>query len=461
MLYLSGFSSTNRHLVVIDKGLKDRDQLITGVLPHTTVLVLDRQEDCLNRVREVLRQHDEIDGLHLVGHGKPGQISLGQNALNASNLLFFADKVKAWADFLVSSSQILLYGCRTGAGIIGRRFVQDLAMLTGAEVFASKSLVGGAALGGSWDLTVSAGGESAPIGVFTEAAQKAYRDVLATPRLVKVVDGLDLGILNGATGIGGELLFTANVGSELWISDGTDPGTVLIKNFPENIDFPPTNVNGIAYFARDDGNNGVELWKSDGTATGTVSVSDINVGVDGSFPLERVNVNGTLFFSAFDNTSGYELWNSSGGGAFLVKDIIVGDGSSGPHDLTNVNGRLFFVADDKAASEIDTVSPKLWISDGTDGGTTVVKDPTKDIINFSFLEGPIDPTKLIGVGNILFFEAGAFETGRELWRSDGTESGTFLVKDITPGNTNSDIQNLTNVNGTLFFTNSDVPDSCF
>jgi ELWxxDGT repeat protein len=458
MLYLSGFSSTNRRLVVIDDGLMDRDQLIAGVLPHTTVLVLDRQEDCLNRVREVLQQHDEIDSLHLVGHGEPGQISLGQNAFNASNLLFFADKVKAWADFLVSSSQILLYGCRTGAGIIGRRFVQDLARLTGAEVFASKSLVGGAALGGSWDLTVSAGADSAPSGVFTEAAQKAYRDVLATPRLVKVVDGLDLGILNGATGIGGELLFTANVGSELWISDGTDPGTVLIKNFPENIDFPPTNVNGIAYFARDDGNNGVELWKSDGTAAGTVLVSDINVGSDGSFPLKRVNVNGTLFFSAFDNTSGYELWNSNGGGAFLVKDIIVGDGSSGPHDLTNVNGRLFFVADDKAASEIDTVSPKLWISDGTDGGTTVVKDPTKDIINFSFLEGPIDPTKLIGVGNILFFEAGAFETGRELWRSDGTEGGTFLVQDITLGQENSDIQNLTNVNGTLFFTNAEVPD---
>jgi uncharacterized repeat protein (TIGR01451 family) len=458
MLYLSGFSNTNRRLVVIDDGLMDRDQLIAGVLPHTTVLVLGRQEDCLNRVRDVLQQHDAIDSLHLVGHGEPGQISLGRDALNASNLLLFAEKLKAWADFLVSSSQILLYGCRTGAGIIGRRFVQDLAMLTGAEVFASKSLVGGAALGGSWDLTVSAGGDSAPSGVFTEAAQKAYRDVLATPRLVKVVDGLDLGILNGATGIGGELLFTANVGSELWISDGTDPGTVLIKNFPENIDFPPTNVNGIAYFARDDGNNGVELWKSDGTAAGTVLVSDINVGADGSFPLKRVNVNGTLFFSAFDNTSGYELWNSSGGGAFLVKDIIVGDESSDPHDLTNVNGRLFFVADDKAASEIDTVSPKLWISDGTDGGTTVVKDPTKDIINFSFLEGPIDPTKLIGVGNILFFEAGAFETGRELWRSDGTEGGTFLVQDITLGQENSDIQNLTNVNGTLFFTNADVPD---
>jgi Domain of unknown function (DUF4347) len=124
MLYLSGFSNTNRRLVVIDEGLKDRDQLIAGVLPHTTVLVLGRQEDCLNRVREVLQQHGAIDSLHLVGHGEPGQISLGRDALNASNLLFFAEKVKAWADFLVSSSQILLYGCRTGAGIIGRRFVR-------------------------------------------------------------------------------------------------------------------------------------------------------------------------------------------------------------------------------------------------------------------------------------------------------------------------------------------------
>ena len=39
-----------------------------------------------------------------------------------------------------------------------------------------------------------------------------------------------------------------------------------------------TNVNGTLYFQADDGVHGFELWKSDGTAAGTVMVKDINPG---------------------------------------------------------------------------------------------------------------------------------------------------------------------------------------
>ena len=45
-----------------------------------------------------------------------------------------------------------------------------------------------------------------------------------------------------------------------------------------------TNVNGTLYFAADDGTNSLELWKSDGTAAGTVLVKDIAPGPSGSGP---------------------------------------------------------------------------------------------------------------------------------------------------------------------------------
>ncbi|NIP52547.1 MAG: hypothetical protein GWN61_15505, partial [candidate division Zixibacteria bacterium] len=38
------------------------------------------------------------------------------------------------------------------------------------------------------------------------------------------------------------------------------------------------NVNGTLFFAASDGIHGYELWKSDGTAAGTVMVKDINPG---------------------------------------------------------------------------------------------------------------------------------------------------------------------------------------
>ncbi len=52
----------------------------------------------------------------------------------------------------------------------------------------------------------------------------------------------------------------------------------------------------------------------------------------------------------------------------------------------------------------------------------------------------------------LFFVNGDESTGDELWKSDGTELGTVLVRDIYKGGNTSNPSDLINVNGTLFFT---------
>src|SRR5262245_14742102 len=43
------------------------------------------------------------------------------------------------------------------------------------------------------------------------------------------------------------------------------------------------------------------------------------------------------------------------------------------------------------------------------------------------------PAGFVECGGVAFFTAFTLETGRELWKSDGTEAGTVLVKDINPG----------------------------
>lgn len=130
------------------------------------------------------------------------------------------------------------------------------------------------------------------------------------------------------------------------------------------------NINGTLYFAAKDSSHGIELWKSNGTAAGTVMVKDIFPGSSSSAPSSFTNVNGVLFFAANNGKNGIELWKSDGtfSGTTLVKDIYPGSGSSSPAYLVNLNGQLYFSANDSIHST------ELWRSDGTIGGTSLVKD---------------------------------------------------------------------------------------
>ena len=60
-------------------------------------------------------------------------------------------------------------------------------------------------------------------------------------------------------------------------------------------------------------------------------------------------------------------------------------------------------------------------------------------------------SNLVEAGGVLYFSASTSTTGLELWKSDGTDVGTTLVKDINVGTAGSNLSSLTNVNGTLFF----------
>src|SRR5690606_6077545 len=116
---------------------------------------------------------------------------------------------------------------------------------------------------------------------------------------------------------------------ELWKSDGTSIGTVLVKEFMKGKNSYPTNFtvsNGTLFISLNDDLHGRELWKSDGTAEGTVLVKDIWPGIESGGPFILADVSGTLFFRARDGVHGEELWKSDGTseGTVLVKDIYPG-----------------------------------------------------------------------------------------------------------------------------------------
>lgn len=217
-------------------------------------------------------------------------------------------------------------------------------------------------------------------------------------------------------------------GSELWKTDGSTAGTVLVKNINNTLvrasSYPGNFIifNDELYFSADGGINGRELWKSDGTANGTIRVKDINIGSGDSNPENFIVSNGALYFTADDGVSGTELWktNGSASGTLRVKDVNPGGGSSYPRYFTIFNGELYFVADDGVSGR------ELWKTNGTAGGTVQVMD-----INIG--ANGSSPSNFAMLNSAIYFNADDGVNGSELWTTDGSTTGTYMVKDINTG----------------------------
>ena len=127
-------------------------------------------------------------------------------------------------------------------------------------------------------------------------------------------------------------------------------------------------VGGSVYFAANDGIHGYELWRSDGTADGTVMVKDIRRGSKSSHPRHLTDVGGTLYFAAKDGSHGQELWKSDGtaDGTVMVKDIRPGSKSSHPRGLTDVEGTLYFTAERRypRLGAVEERRDRFWIRHG-------------------------------------------------------------------------------------------------
>jgi ELWxxDGT repeat protein len=124
-------------------------------------------------------------------------------------------------------------------------------------------------------------------------------------------------------------------------------------------------------------------------------------------------------------------------GPYLVEDIK-SPGSSSPDDLTAMGGILFFSASGGGKGR------ELWRSDGTESGTRRVKDIKPG-------GGGSGPTHLAAFAGLLYFGANDGVHGRELWVTDGTGLGTHLVRDINPGADSSTPFGFTGFNGAVYF----------
>ncbi len=248
--------------------------------------------------------------------------------------------------------------------------------------------------------------------------------------------------------IGSKMYFTGVKSGEYdaWVTDGTVAGT-------HDLAIIQTNTAALGFVSL---NNNVFVGIQDvtGSQSGLFSVGATSLTKVMGFPsgMGPVTVFGpAMYFMGSDASAGSELWKSDGtvGGTARLVDIVPGPDSSGPSALTVMGNKLLFWANDLM------YGTELHVSDGTAGGTTLFKDidtlPNGTVFGAAGLN-----TAAWGatVGNTLLFSADnhVLDVGMELWKTDGTAGGTALVKDIYPGSGASSPANFLVYNGVLYFT---------
>ena len=250
---------------------------------------------------------------------------------------------------------------------------------------------------------------------------------------------------------------------KVWKTDGTELGTKIIKELDEGSSGTgySNSINGKFLFSYDTSaaGNDTDPWVSDGSELGTTSLKDIWPGAGGSSFLKGsvIEFNGKLFSRADDYTHGSEIWMTDGtpnGTEMLINLEPETQGNREGSIPTNftAGGDVFYFA-----AVTSDKGDQLWKSDGTPENTVPVKDMDpnsaerdQELFSGEFFYGDIKQGS--SINGLLFFAAKHSDLGVELWKSDGTESGTVMVKDLMLGtNYSSRPDNFVEFNNVLYF----------
>ncbi len=251
----------------------------------------------------------------------------------------------------------------------------------------------------------------------TEAGTTLFMDLVA---------GADGSIANALFANGNQMFFAAregtNFNTELWVTDGTAGGTrKIVSAIPANdpIGFTALDSNRVIFTAYT-ADYGREPWVSDGTDSGTFMLKDIYM-FNSSDPSGYYTYNGLCYFRASDASHGLELWVTDGttAGTHLVYDAIPGMQSGNPVGFTGLYNKLYFTL---SGSYVNSV---LYATDGTTAGTEKVLE--KPTTSYAELGG------LTAFEGQLYFWMDDGIHGYEPWVSDGTDAGSYMIQELTPG----------------------------
>lgn len=321
-----------------------------------------------------------------------------------------------------------------------------------------------------------------------------YDDNTGITSLLTVLPESEYEVRDFMNAVGDTVLFyqASSLGiAEIWSTRGTVENTVLLKTLEASL-FEPARYpvfNGAVYFSGRQGTQNWSLWKSNGTPAGTVpatkmgttefsyierpvsngqyllfngyfnsdeaclmrydEISGVQLVLTGSNASNLTAFDDQFIYTGNDSQFAQEPWitNATTAGTHILKDINPATMGSDIGKGTVYNNRLYF----SAAASSDNY--QLWQSDGTQSGTKVVEETLPPEFTVQY-RADVNNDYTAIYKNVLYYNHYTSAAGEELWRSDGTTQGTWLVKDINPSGHSSPFS-FGEYNGLLYFRAND------
>ncbi|MGP1383491.1 MAG: cadherin-like domain-containing protein [Thainema sp.] len=426
--------SLSRQILIIDTHVNDHQFLIANASPEFDIFVLDPGRDGIIQITEILQslklQLINCFSLHLVSHGSPGCLYLGNSQLSLDTLKTYSQQLKTWC---VPQSSLFLYGCNVAAGDAGEEFLGQLYCITQANIYASSQAVGSLRHGGTWQLNLLLGRTSGRISVspWTTSVLSSYQGMFNTPPA-------DQGAPNNPTltstyNTSGESRDVVVIGNYAYTADGSSGLQIIDISNPENpILIGNYNTSGYAngisvvgnYAYVTDATNGLQIIDVSNPASpisiGSYSSShhmyDVSIVgnyayvADGNSGLQIIDIsdpNSPTLVGNCDISSRVEGVSIVGNYAYIVS------GYNGLQiiDVSDPNSPVLLSAQDTPgyASSVTIFDNYAYVADGADGLQII------DISNPNSLA-------LIGTYNTLGFALDVKIIGNYAYVADGFRS---------------------------------------
>lgn len=187
---------------------------------------------------------------------------------------------------------------------------------------------------------------------------------------------------------------------------------------------------------------GHELWITDGTEAGTILLADIHPGPEDSSPAAFTVVGDTLFFTAESALFERQIWSTDGTPAGTQMRLDVAPlGLSNPNGLVADDGWIYFrtnLGGEALAYHPETeTSFSLLVEDAANflpfNGRLLLEQDGEVLLSWAGVPGVFETLanassiRVQGAGDKLFVQA-----GNELFLSDGTTAGTTFVAELAP-----------------------------